>query len=60
MNRRASAMSRTLTRLRHLVGDPILVRAGARLVPTPRAEHLRSRVRKLVGRGEFHLRAGSR
>jgi DNA-binding transcriptional LysR family regulator len=48
MNRCVSAMSRTLSRLRHAVGDPILVRAGARLVPTPRAEHLKSRVRDLI------------
>jgi DNA-binding transcriptional LysR family regulator len=48
MNRSVSAMSRTLTRIRRVVGDPILVRAGARLVPTPRAEQLRSRVRGLV------------
>jgi DNA-binding transcriptional LysR family regulator len=48
MNRSVSAMSRTLARIRRVVGDPILVRAGARLVPTPRAEQLRSRVRNLV------------
>jgi DNA-binding transcriptional LysR family regulator len=48
MNRSVSAMSRTLTRLRQIVGDPILVRAGARLVPTPRAEYLKSRVRELI------------
>ncbi|WP_332308025.1 helix-turn-helix domain-containing protein [Elstera litoralis] len=29
-----SAMSRTLTRLREATGDPLLVRAGRRLVPT--------------------------
>ena len=29
-----SAMSRTLARVREAVGDPILVRAGRRLVPT--------------------------
>jgi DNA-binding transcriptional LysR family regulator len=32
----ASAMSRTLARLRAATGDPLLVRAGRGLVPTPR------------------------
>lgn len=31
------AMSHTLARIRETVGDPILVRAGRKLVPTPRA-----------------------
>lgn len=31
----SSAMSRTLTRLRSVTGDPLLVRAGRGLVPTP-------------------------
>lgn len=39
-----SAMSRTLTRLRASTGDPLLVRAGRRLVLTPHAAALRSRV----------------
>ena len=43
-----SAMSRALTRLRETVGDPLLVRAGRGLVPTPRAQALRDRVRTLV------------
>ena len=43
-----SAMSRTLARLRDAVGDPILVRAGRSLVPTPRATVLRERVRQLI------------
>ena len=43
-----SAMSRTLTRLRTLLDDPILVRAGQTMVPTPRAAELRERVRQLV------------
>ncbi|MBN8908858.1 MAG: LysR family transcriptional regulator, partial [Rhodospirillales bacterium] len=37
-----SAMSRTLTRLRSATGDPLLVRAGRGLVPTPRAIALRT------------------
>ena len=44
----ASAMSRTLTRLRSATGDPLLVRAGRGLVPTPRAAELRDRVHELT------------
>jgi DNA-binding transcriptional LysR family regulator len=40
----ASAMSRTLARLRAATGDPLLVRAGRGLVPTPRARELSGRV----------------
>lgn len=40
----SSAMSRTLARLRAATGDPLLVRAGRGLVPTPRAIALRERV----------------
>ena len=43
-----SAMSRTLTRLRAVTGDPLLVRAGRGLVPTPRAAELRDRVHGLT------------
>lgn len=43
----SSAMSRTLARLRAATGDPLLVRAGRGLVPTPRAKELRDRVRDL-------------
>lgn len=48
MNLSAPAMSRTLARIREETGDPILVRAGRGLVPTPRAEAMRERVRTLV------------
>jgi DNA-binding transcriptional LysR family regulator len=51
-----SAMSRTLTRLRETTGDPLLVRAGRGLVPTPRALELRERVSQLVEDGEAVLR----
>ncbi len=37
----ASAMSRTLSRLRAVTGDPLLVRAGRSMVLTPRAEAMR-------------------
>jgi DNA-binding transcriptional LysR family regulator len=43
-----SAMSRTLTRLREATGDPLLVRAGRGLVPTPRALKLRDQVGRIV------------
>ncbi|NKX89651.1 LysR family transcriptional regulator [Nocardia coubleae] len=43
-----SAMSRTLTRLREVFGDPLLVRSGRHLVPTPRALELRQDVAALV------------
>jgi DNA-binding transcriptional LysR family regulator len=51
-----SAMSRTLARLRETVGDPLLVRAGRGLVPTPRALELRERVSVLVQDARVILR----
>src|SRR5258708_1383878 len=44
----SSAMSRTLARLRSATGDPLLVRAGRGLVPTPRAAELREQVHELT------------
>ncbi|MEO8195514.1 MAG: LysR family transcriptional regulator [Thermoanaerobaculia bacterium] len=55
-----SAMSRALARLRTTTGDPLLVRAGRGLVPTPRAVELRERVRRLVEDGEAVLRPAAR
>lgn len=51
-----SAMSRALARLRETTGDPLLVRAGRGLVPTPRALELRGRVGQIVHDGEEVLR----
>jgi len=51
-----SAMSRSLARLRETTGDPLLVRAGRGLVPTPRALELRDRVSQLVQDAETVLR----
>ena len=51
-----SAMSRALARLRETTGDPLLVRAGRGLVPTPRALELRERVGQLVEEGKAVLR----
>lgn len=49
-------MSRTLARLRAATGDPLLVRAGRGLVPTPRANELRERVQNLSGEVRAVLR----
>ena len=43
-----SAMSRTLARLRGATDDPLLVRAGRTLVPTPHAEALSQRLPDLL------------
>lgn len=55
-----SAMSRALARLRETTGDPLLVRAGRGLVPTPRALELRERVSQLVQDAESVLRPAER
>jgi DNA-binding transcriptional LysR family regulator len=49
-------MSRALARLRETTGDPLLVRAGRGLVPTPRALELREHVGQLVREAEAVLR----
>lgn len=51
-----SAMSRALARLRETTGDPLLVRAGRGLVPTPRALELREQVSDLVQQAQAVLR----
>ena len=56
----SSAMSRALARLRETTGDPLLVRAGRGLVPTPRALQLRERVSQLVRDGEAVLRPAAK
>lgn len=48
LNLSTSAMSRTLSRLREVTGDPILVRAGRNMVLTPWAEASRDRARNAV------------
>jgi DNA-binding transcriptional LysR family regulator len=52
----ASATSRALARLREITGDPLLVRAGRQLVPSPRAIELRERVAPLLQEAEAVLR----
>jgi DNA-binding transcriptional LysR family regulator len=46
------AMSHTLARIRESFGDPILVRAGRKLVPTPRALALAEPVRALLAQAQ--------
>ncbi|MFJ9519874.1 LysR family transcriptional regulator [Kitasatospora sp. NPDC101801] len=46
------AMSRTLGRIRKALGDPVLVRAGRVMVPTPHALTLRAEVRAVVERAQ--------
>ena len=43
-----SAMSHTLSRLRDLLGDEVLVRAGRTMVPTPRAQALATPLKALL------------
>lgn len=52
----ASAMSRTLTRLRDATGDPLLVRAGRQMVLTPYAESIRERTQSAVHEARAVLR----
>lgn len=52
----ASAMSRTLSRLRSVTGDPLLVRAGHNMVLTPWAEAIRERSQNAVFEARAVLR----
>ena len=56
LNLSASATSRTLARLRAATGDPLLVRAGRGMVPTPHATELRERMRDLAQSARAALR----
>ncbi|MFT3768958.1 MAG: LysR family transcriptional regulator [Minicystis sp.] len=47
-----SAASHTLSRLRDLFGDPLLVRDGNTMAPTPRAEEILPALRDALGRCE--------
>ncbi|MGW1951300.1 LysR family transcriptional regulator [Streptomyces sp. NPDC001920] len=49
------AMSRALSKIRRALGDPVLVRAGRGLVPTPRALELQPKVRALMREAEMLL-----
>ncbi len=52
------AMSHALARLRRRLDDPILVRAGQGMVPTPRAAQLRDQVQELVSNARSVLGPG--
>lgn len=52
LNLSVPATSHTLARLREAMGDPLLVRAGRRLVPTPRALALQAPVARLVAEAQ--------
>ncbi|WP_051236429.1 LysR family transcriptional regulator [Ottowia thiooxydans] len=59
MHLSAPAMSHTLGRIRDALGDPILVRAGRKLVPTPRANAMRESVRRIVAEATDLMRPDS-
>jgi DNA-binding transcriptional LysR family regulator len=52
------AVSHTLARIREVLDDPILVRAGRRLVPTPRAVAMREPVRRLLMEARNLMKSG--
>ena len=52
------ATSRTLTRIRQAFGDPILVRAGRGLVPTPYALAIKDEVHQVVASSRGLFQAG--
>lgn len=49
LHRTASAVSHALGRLRHRLRDPLLVREGGRMTPTPRAERLWADLQPMLG-----------
>ena len=59
MHLSAPAMSHTLARIRVALDDPILVRAGRKLVPTPRASAMRESLRRLVAEAKDLMQPGS-
>ncbi|HTU38748.1 MAG TPA: LysR family transcriptional regulator [Acidimicrobiales bacterium] len=52
------ATSRTLGRIRQSFGDPILVRAGRGLVPTPRALAIQERLHRLIQEAHALVESG--
>ena len=48
MHLSAPAMSRTLSRIREALGDPVFIQVGRKLVPTPKALAMREQVRLAV------------
>lgn len=51
-----SAMSHVLQRLRRALGDPLLVRVGMKMSPTPRAQELVNQARLLIKQADEILR----
>jgi DNA-binding transcriptional LysR family regulator len=56
----APAMSRTLGRIRTALDDPVLVRAGREMVPTPRALAVQAEVHELTERARALFRPAGR
>ncbi|WP_295814189.1 glycosyl transferase family protein [uncultured Nitratireductor sp.] len=54
-----AAVSRMLSQARELYRDPLMVRSGRHLVPTPRAEELRMRLRALAAEADSLLQGGT-
>lgn len=54
------ATSHALARLREVMGDPLLVRAGRRLVPTPRALELREPVAQWMAQAQSLVQRDAR
>lgn len=50
-----AATSRLLGQIREVTKDPVLIRAGRKMVPSPRAEALRPRLRALVAEAQALL-----
>ncbi|CAM3945592.1 LysR family transcriptional regulator [Kerstersia gyiorum] len=48
MHLSAPAMSRTLSRIREALGDPVFIQVGRKLIPTPKALAMREQVRLAV------------
>jgi DNA-binding transcriptional LysR family regulator len=48
LNMSQPAVSRALSRLRHLFNDPLLVRTGHKMVPTSRAKSLEAQVARIL------------
>jgi len=59
MNVSVPTMSRTLTRVRKLMGDPVMVQAGRGLVATPKALEMRARLQAFVQEGRDLTRSSS-
>jgi len=58
LNISQSAMSKCLGQLREMFDDPLLVRVGNRLEPTPRAINLKERLNLWLNEAEVLLQAG--